>query len=300
MRPLYQELSFLPAKYVNVYKEELPHFTVPWHYHPEIEIMCILEGTGVRFVGDHVENYSVGDLCMVGSNLPHEWRNDKEFFEKEFNLRSSCYCLFLFKELFGTILLGMPEMQHIRNLIERANRGIKFTGKAREEIGMKINEYAKENGAAKIAKLILLLDYMAITDEYELLASVGYIRHALDSEDFERFNKIYRYIMKNFTRPIRLEEIASLAGLTPNAFCRYFKERTKRTFVQYLNEIRIGHAKKLLIEDKLTISSISLDSGFNNLSNFIEQLKRSTRMSPSEYQRKYRKQASSVVLRICQ
>ncbi|MDR2680280.1 MAG: AraC family transcriptional regulator, partial [Tannerella sp.] len=242
MKPLYQELSFLPANYVNVYKEELPHFIVPWHYHPEIEIMYILEGTGIRFVGDSVEAYEVGDLCMVGSNLPHEWRNDRAFFEKKPSLRASCYCLFLLKELFGATLLETSEMQHIKSLIERSNRGIKFTGKARREIGLKISDYAKESGAAKIAKLILLLEQMAVTTEYELLASVGYTKHHLNTEDFERFNKVHRYIMKNFTHPIRLEEAASFAGLTPNAFCRYFRERTKMTFVSYLNEIRIGHA----------------------------------------------------------
>jgi AraC-like DNA-binding protein len=129
---------------------------------------------------------------------------------------------------------------------------------------------------------------MATTEEYELLASVGYIRNSVNSVDFERFNKVYQYIMRNFSRSIRLEEISSLIGLTPNAFCRYFRERTKKTFVQYLNDVRIGHAKKLLIEGKMTISSLSIESGFNNLSNFIEQFKRSTQMSPSEYQRRYR------------
>jgi AraC-like DNA-binding protein len=289
MRPLYQELSFLPTNYVNVYKEELPHFTVPWHYHPEIEIMYILEGTGIRFVGDSVEKYEVGDLCMIGSRLPHEWRNDQAFFEKRTNLRASCYCIFLVKELFGATLLDTPEMQHIKSLIERSNRGIKFTGKARIEIGAEIIEYVKERGAAKIARLILLLEQMAVTTEYELLASVGYTKHHLNTEDFERFNKIYRYIMENFAHPIRLEEVASLAGLTPNAFCRYFRERTKKTFVQYLNDIRIGHAKKLLIEGRQTIAALSMESGFNNLSNFIEQFKRSTHMLPSEYQRKFHK-----------
>jgi AraC-like DNA-binding protein len=279
-----------------VYKEELPHFIVPWHYHPEIEIMYILEGTGIRFVGDSVEKYEEGDLCMVGSNLPHEWRSDRAFFEKKSNLRASCYCIFIIDKLFGVAMLNTPEMQHIKNLIECSARGIKFTGKARTEIGTKISEYAKESGASKIAKLILLLEQMATTTEYELLASVGYTKHHLDTGDFERFNKIYRYILKNFARPIRLEEVASLAGLTPNAFCRYFRERTKMTFVRYLNEIRIGHAKKLLIEGKQTIAALSMESGFNNLSNFIEQFKRSTLMSPSEYQRKYRKQTPPDVL----
>lgn len=94
-------------------------------------------------------------------------------------------------------------------------------------------------------------------------------------------------MMKNFTKPIKLEEVASLVGLTPNAFCRYFRGCTKKTFVQYLNDIRIGHAKKLLIEGRMKISTLSMEAGFNNLSNFIEQFKRSTQMSPSEYQKKF-------------
>ena len=134
--------------------------------------------------------------------------------------------------------------------------------------------------------LISLLEMMAVTDEYELLASVGFTE-SVNSSDFERFDKVYQYMTKNFMNPIRLEEVASLVGLTPNAFCRYFRKRTKKTFVQYLNDIRIGHAKKLLIEGRMKISTLSVESGFNNLSNFIEQFKRSTKMSPSEYQKMY-------------
>lgn len=95
------------------------------------------------------------------------------------------------------------------------------------------------------------------------------------------------FLVKNFNKPIKLEEVAAVAGLTPTAFCRYFKERTKKTFVQYLNDMRIGHAKKFLIEGKMKISTLSMEVGFNNLSNFIEQFKKSTNMLPSEYQEKY-------------
>lgn len=296
MKPLYQDLPFILASYVNVYKEDLPHFIVPWHYHPEIEIMYILEGTGTRFVGDHIEKYEEGDLCMIGPSLPHEWRNDDVFFNKESNLRASCLCLFFLRELFGNVLLNLPEMNNIKLLLERAERGIKFTGKSKEEIALLVNDYVNESGSARIAKLILLLEYMATTEEYVLLASVGYTRNTINSDDFERFNKIYQYIMRNFSRTIRLEEISSLVGLTPNAFCRYFRERTKKTFVQYLNDIRIGYAKKLLIEGKMTISALSMESGFCNLSNFIEQFKRSTNMSPSEYQRRYRPKHKKILV----
>ncbi|MDR1723899.1 MAG: AraC family transcriptional regulator [Tannerella sp.] len=286
MKPMYQELSFLPANYINVYKEDLPHFVVPWHYHPEIEIMYIIEGTGTRFVGDSVEAYDEGDICMIGSNLPHEWRN----VDNKACPRAFCYCLFIQKELFSTGLFNFPEMRHLYGLVERADRGIKFCGKTRTELGVLVQEYVKEEkSAAKIAKLILILEVMATTDEYELLSGTGYAMQNVNTHVYERLDKVCQYIHKNFSEPIRLEEVASLAGLTPNSFCRYFKKRMRKTFIQYLNEIRIGHAKKLLIEGRETIATLSMESGFNNVSNFIAQFKRSTNMLPSEYQRIYHK-----------
>lgn len=119
-----------------------------------------------------------------------------------------------------------------------------------------------------------------------MLASVGFTQ-SVNSSDFERFNKIYQYLVKNFNQPIKLEDVAGLVGLTPTAFCRYFKERTKKTFVQYLNDMRIGHAKRLLIEGKMKISTVSMEVGFNNLSNFIEQFKKTVNMLPTEYQKQY-------------
>lgn len=286
MIPLYQELPFTSNSYINFYKEDLPHFIVPWHYHPEIEIMYILEGTGTRFVGDHIGRYQEGDVCMVGPKLPHEWRNDDEFFTQGAGLKASCLCLFFLKDIFEANLIRLPEMSNIRQLIERSRRGIKFVGKSRDAIGSFIQRSVNDTGASRIINFISLLEMMATTDEYELLASIGFTE-SVNSSDFERFDKVYQYMMKNFMKPIKLEEVVSLVGLTPNAFCRYFRGRTKKTFIQYLNDIRIGHAKKLLIEGRMKISTLSMESGFNNLSNFIEQFKRSTQMSPSEYQKKF-------------
>lgn len=286
MKPLYQELPFVTDNYINVYKEDLPHFIVPWHYHPEIEIMYIEKGTGTRFVGDHIEGYQEGDVCMMGPQLPHEWRNDKEFFLKDSALKSTCYCLFLKKEVFDGTLIRLPEMNNIRQLIEKSRRGIKFHGKTRQEIRQHILEMYTKKGIAKIIDLLSILEIMATSDEYEILTSIGF-SESVNSSDFERFNKVYQHLVKNFTGPIKLEEVAGLVGLTPTAFCRYFRERTKKTFIQYLNDMRIGHAKKLLIEGRMKISTISMESGFNNLSNFIEQFKKSTLLCPSEYQQKY-------------
>jgi len=271
---------------VNFYKEDLPHFIVPMHYHPEIEIMYILEGTGTRFVGDHIDSYKEGDLCMIGSKITHEWRNDEVYFRKDAGLRSSCLCLFFTSDIFDKNFISLPEMDNIRLLLERSRRGIKFTGETRITLGMLMKETVNQTGINKIVNFIRILDIMSTSDQYELLTSVGYTE-SVNSSDFERFDKIYQYIMKNFSKQIRLEDVADLVGLTTNAFCRYFKGRTKKTFVQYLNDIRIGHAKKLLIKGRMKISTLSMECGFNNLSNFIEQFKRSTGMSPSEYQKRF-------------
>lgn len=286
MIPLYQKLPFDNTRYINFYKEDLPHFIVPMHYHPEIEIMYILQGTGTRFVGDHIDLYEEGDVCMLGPKIIHEWRNDEVYFRKDAGLRSSCLYLFFTSDIFEKNFISLPEMDNIRLLLERSRRGIKFIGETRSRIGALMEESAKQAGVNKVVNFLRILDVMSTTEEYELLTSVGYTE-SVNSTDFQRFDKIYQYIMKNFSEQIKLEEVSGLVGLTPNAFCRYFKGRTKKTFVQYLNDIRIGHAKKLLIKGRMKISTLSMECGFNNLSNFIEQFKRSTGMSPSEYQKRF-------------
>lgn len=286
MKPMFQELPFPVDSHIHYYIEDLPHFIVPWHYHPAIEIMYIISGTGTRFVGDHLEGYAEGDVCMIGPQLPHEWRNDEIYFNKESDLRATCICLFFKKEIFESNLIRLPEMTNIRDLIERSRRGLKFVGESKKRIADFIGQSARNTGARKVIDLLTLLEMMATTEEYEILASVGFTE-SVNSDDFERFNKVYKYMIAHFTETIKLGEVAELVGLTPTAFCRYFKERTKKTFVEYLNDMRIGHAKKLLIEGKKKISTISMESGFNNLSNFISQFKKSTNMLPSDFQKEF-------------
>jgi len=282
MKPLYQDLPFPIDSHIHYYIEDLPHFIVPWHYHPAIEIMYITRGIGTRFVGDCIEQYEEGDVCMIGPNLPHEWRNDDAYFDKESGLRATCICLFFKREIFDPNFIRLPEMNNIRDLIERSRRGLKFTGNSKLEITRFIRSSVNDVGVRKVTNLLTLLELMATSTEYELLASVGFT-NSVNSEDFERFNKVYKFLVKNFATSIRLEEVSTLVGLTPTAFCRYFKERTKKTFVEYLNEMRIGYSKKLLLENKMKISTISGEVGFPNLSNFIRIFKKKKGSTPQEY-----------------
>ena len=294
MKPLYQDLPFPIDSHIHYYIEDLPHFIVPWHYHPAIEIMYITRGIGTRFVGDCIEQYEEGDVCMIGPNLPHEWRNDDAYFDKESGLRATRICLFFKREIFDPNFIRLPEMNNIRDLIERSRRGLKFTGKSKLEITRFIRSSVNDVGVRKVTNLLTLLELMATSTEYELLASVGFT-NSVNSEDFERFNKVYKFLVKNFATSIRLEEVSTLVGLTPTAFCRYFKERTKKTFVEYLNEMRIGYSKKLLLENKMKISTISGEVGFPNLSNFISQFKKVTGMSPSQFQKQFGVKAKQAI-----
>lgn len=294
MKPLYQDLPFPIDSHRHYYIEDLPHFIVPWHYHPAIEIMYITRGIGTRFVGDCIEQYEEGDVCMIGPNLPHEWRNDDAYFDKESGLRATCICLFFKREIFDPNFIRLPEMNNIRDLIERSRRGLKFTGNSKLEITRFIRSSVNDVGVRKVTNLLTLLELMATSTEYELLASVGFT-NSVNSEDFERFNKVYKFLVKNFATSIRLEEVSTLVGLTPTAFCRYFKERTKKTFVEYLNEMRIGYSKKLLLENKMKISTISGEVGFPNLSNFISQFKKVTGMSPSQFQKQFGVKAKQAI-----
>lgn len=294
MKPLYQDLPFLIDSHIHYYIEDLPHFIVPWHYHPAIEIMYITRGIGTRFVGDCIEQYEEGDVCMIGPNLPHEWRNDDAYFDKESGLRATCICLFFKREIFDPNFIRLPEMNNIRDLIERSRRGLKFTGKSKLEITRFIRSSVNDVGVRKVTNLLTLLELMATSTEYELLSSVGFT-NSVNSEDFERFNKVYKFLVKNYATSIRLEEVSTLVGLTPTAFCRYFKKRTKKTFVEYLNEMRIGYSKKLLLENKMKISTISREVGFPNLSNFISQFKKVTGMSPSQFQKQFGVKAKQAI-----
>ena len=294
MKPLYQDLPFPIDSHIHYYIEDLPHFIVPWHYHPAIEIMYITRGIGTRFVGDCIEQYEEGDVCMIGPNLPHEWRNDDAYFDKESGLRATCICLFFKREIFDPNFIRLPEMNNIRDLIERSRRGLKFTGKSKLEITRFIRSSVNDVGVRKVTNLLTLLELMATSTEYELLTGLG-LTNSVNSEDFERFNKVYKFLVKNFATSIRLEEVSTLVGLTPTAFCRYFKERTKKTFVEYLNEMRIGYSKKLLLENKMKISTISGEVGFPNLSNFISQFKKVTGMSPSQFQKQFGVKAKQAI-----
>lgn len=274
--------SFLVAKH------SYPYFLDIWHYHSELELVYILKSKGTRFIGDNIEQFDKGDLILIGENLPHLWQNDPEYFEKKVEASAEAYSVHFNKNFAGEEFLNLPEMKQVRKLLEKANQGIKFLGEAKKNA---LSWMQKLHDAEGLDQLVILMEFLAILskeDEIELLSTDGF-SFPLHITGDDRVDKVYSFTFNNFKRNITLEEVAELVHLNPTAFCRYFKKSTKKTYSKFLNEIRVGYACKLLIEERLNISEVGYECGFNNLSNFNRQFKNVMDISPSEYMKKHKK-----------
>jgi len=293
MKPFYQKLEPSPSQSVIFFDEEKPHFTVPWHFHPEIEILLVVKSSGTSYVGDGIRRFSDGEISIIGENVPHWWKSDKKYFESKISMGMKALIVQFNKDIFNTNFINLPEMGAIKELLNKSQRGIQFTGKSKKLFGDQIIKIFQLSGINRITELILLLDMMANTKEYRYHSSIGYSK-SINTFDFYRFNKIHEHIILNLTKPIKLEEVADIANICPTAFCRYFKKHTGKTFSSFLNEIRIGHACRLMLTDNITISGASLESGFNNLSHFNDQFKRVMKVTPSAYLSAYKKDNQGV------
>jgi len=294
MKPFFQKLASPPSQSVIIYDEEIPHFTVPWHFHPEIEILYVVKSSGTSYVGDGIQRFMDGEISLIGENVPHWWKSDPKYFDGNDNSGIKAQIIQFKKDIFNDTFINLPEMSAVKDLLAKSQRGIQYTGKNRKKLGEQIENIFKVTGIKRITELIILLEMMANTKEYKYHASIGYSK-TINTYDFYRFNKIHEHILLNFTKPIKLEEVANKVNVCPTAFCRYFKKHTGKTFLSFLNEIRIGNACKLMVEDNITISMASMASGFNNLSHFNDQFKRIMHLTPTEYLSAYKDDRKNVV-----
>ncbi|MFD1614109.1 AraC family transcriptional regulator [Gelatiniphilus marinus] len=258
-----------------------PNFLKIWHYHPEFELVTILKSTGTRFIGDSIEQFSVGEIVLIGKNLPHMWLNDKDYFKEGSRLVAQAIAIHFEENFAGEAFFNMPEMQAIKNLFSNAQYGIVFRGDLSAAIKM-IKNLEQENGFNRTLSFFKILNLLANHKDYKLLSSMGFV-NSFNNTGKTNLAQVYEYIIKNFKERITLEEVANIACMNPTAFSRVFKRVNRKTFSEYLNEVRIGYACKLLMEDKYNISEICFESGFNNISNFNRQFKKTTNYSPTEY-----------------
>tara|TARA_R110002049_G_scaffold9962_2_gene49659 strand:- start:26402 stop:27256 length:855 start_codon:yes stop_codon:yes gene_type:complete len=259
-----------------------PLFDPNWHFHSEYQIFIVLKGSGTRFIGDSVERFEKDNITFTGPNLPHLWRSDNENFQVE----CEGVVVYFHEDFISKNLLEKEEAIKLRQLLKLSLRGITVKGKTLKKVKKMILNLPTLEGFDGVLELLNILNCLSKSNDIELLASPGYT-NSLKEGDTERMNKVYAHVMKNFKKEMALSELAVLTNMTPTSFSRYFKMHANKTFSEFVSEIRIGHACKLLIEKKMNASQACYASGFRTLSNFNRQFKTITKRSPIAYKKEY-------------
>jgi AraC-like DNA-binding protein len=268
---------------------EYSFFYNPWHYHPELELTLILESYGQRLVGDSIENFAAGDLVLLGSNLPHVWKNDKCFFEENNQSKARAIVIKFLPDFAGKDLINMEEMKSIRCLMHDISAlGIRLTGNLKILITKLMHQMGEMDDAERIIHLLKMLYHISISTEYVSLASLAYKKDTTTTNERDnlRINTILDYLIKKHHEQIELEEVAKLIHMNKNAFCRFFKQKTGKSMIALLSEIRIGQACQRLQKTEESVDMVSNFVGFNNISNFNRAFKVITGTTPLVYRKK--------------
>lgn len=274
--------TFGSSFYVKQFNQQIQNRTPVWHFHPELELVCVSGGSGRRHVGQHLSYFTNGDLLLIGSNLPHFGFTDR------LTGNAAETIVQMKPDFLGETFFNIPEMSSIKLLFERAKMGIVFTGSIKDELSDRIHQLSSDAPYLRLMNMLAVLNQLAQTTEYKLLNSEG-VALEVGAQDSDRMNKVFDYVRKNFQRSIPLEQIADLTSMTVPSFCRFFKKKSGKHFTQFVNEYRLVHASKLLSEESASISEICLESGFNNFSYFNKSFKRFTGKSPSAYRNEFKR-----------
>jgi AraC-like DNA-binding protein len=263
--------------------DKLPYLYEKWHFHPEMELTHIVQSKGTRFVGDSIEEFEEGDLILLGGNLPHVWKNDNRYFLPDSTLRAESQVIQFLPDCLGTDFLHLKEMESIKKLFEKAKRGLKIMGHTKEKVLQLMTPLIENpNGVQRIGLFLNILEVIAESEEIVFLSSEGFL-DSYHRFDTNTINRVYEFTLSQFNRRILIEEAAAIANMSVANFCRYFKNRTQKTYVQFLTEVRIGYACRMLIENKKSIQQIASDCGFHNLSNFNRSFRLLKNQKPTTY-----------------
>lgn len=266
---------------------EYDYFYNPWHYHPELELTLVLKSFGQRQVGDSIENFGPGDLVLVGSNLPHVWKNDALFLQKDSPVKAQALVVKFLPDFAGRDFLERPEMSRINHLIrEVAPFGIKLSGKLRNRIHQNMVKLPKMDDTSRFIALLNILNLISRSKEYRLLASISYRKEK--QANTHRVNVVLDYLMEHYQEEITLETVAALVNMNKNAFCRFFKKGTRKSLFRVIQEVRIGKACQHLLETDLNVQQVAFSCGFGNISGFNKTFRTITGTTPLAYRKKKR------------
>ena len=256
-----------------------------WHFHPEIDILLVLKNSGNLIMGDYMGSFEPGTLVMIGPDLPHSFMPFEED-ENDVN-KPAMICLQFSEESIGNDFLDKPELNAVKTLFSNCKHGLEFTGKTSKDAAKILHRMADENELLRLASMLQLFDLLSQSQEYRSLASPSYAP-SLNNKSAEKIDQIIQYIRENLDQVISLDDAASVVHMGAKSFSRFFKKNTGKTFVQYINEMRIGEACKLLLNTDLSITEVAFEVGYNTLSNFNRRFMENKGLTPRDYRKKIR------------
>ncbi len=281
MRPVLEHLPPGNNESFVVQAFDIPYFSTPWHYHPEYELVLIEASEGKRYVGNSVSDFNRGDVSFLGANLPHLYRNPPAYYQKDSPLRARSIVVHFRESSLGKDFFSLPQLNMVKELLVQSAQGIDIVGTLRIEVISRMRKMVHESGLRRLVLLLEILDLLSSSGDSRVISGPGIVGQNVF--DAGRLNSVLSFITQNFHREISLNEVASMVYMTRTSFCRFFLSRTKRTFSEYVKELRLNHAAGLLTEKIMNISAVAVNSGYNNLSNFNRQFKKRYGLSPQDY-----------------
>lgn len=266
----------------SVFSRIKSEFDFPLHFHEEIELNFIQNAAGAkRVIGDHVEEIGDIELVLVGSNLQHGWfthqceaKNIKEI------------TIQFHRDLFEEKFLQRNQLTFIKSLFQRASRGVLFSKETTLSIMPRIKELTQKQGFDSVLELMSILHDLSISRNCRTLSDAFFNKETI-SYNSRRIENIMEYVNNNFSQNITLKDAAKIAGMTEVSLSRFFKLRTGKTFIDALNDVRLGHASRMLIETTQSVNEIAYKCGFNNMSNFNRIFKKKKDSTPKEFRNSY-------------
>lgn len=257
----------------------------PLHFHPELELTYVFRSNGLRIVGDSIESYGKDDLVVVGSNIPHQWQKEDRF-KRQSGDCEQIIVVHINESLLFDYVERSEELFELKPLLEDFSSSLCFDKKTAKRVKPLLKELVKQKGAKAFT---LFVEILQILNEDSTRRRIVHQEFRIPS-DFvgkQKILEIVEYMLKHYQKPIKASALAKKINLSPSAFSHYFKNRTAKTFKQYLLDIRLSHACTQLRQTDNTIAQICFDSGFNNLSNFNRAFKRSFELTPKAYRNQY-------------
>jgi AraC-like DNA-binding protein/quercetin dioxygenase-like cupin family protein len=279
--------KIIPLSESSLFKAELQEnckqFEFPWHHHPEYELTYILNGNGVRYVGNSIESYFENDLLLIGSNLPHCWINTPDREQP-----AKAIVIYLKEEFLDNAWMKSFEFERISKLLTQSKNGLKFDKTFATHLRSKLLKLLELPCFEKLMRLLEILQEMAQSNQSQCVCEAGYF-YELNHANDNRINTIYQFIQEHHERKISLAEVAASVNMNEIYFSRFFSKLMKKPFFEFLNEYRINKACKLLIETDKQVAEICYASGFESIPFFYRQFKRFKNCKPKKYRLDFQK-----------